>query len=147
LALIDAASALNTEVDQLGGSFSSSTASALPIVWLASQCDAFRQTADAWWRKGAWHDLVFYQISNIDSTVPGNLTINGSGNYRVVAIASGRILLALSQTRPLSPATRTSASYLEKINASATRNGDATSPDKEFTNDSPSATFNDRLAY
>lgn len=147
LALIDDASAFNTEIEQLGGSFSSSTASALPIVWLASQCDAFRQTADAWWRKGAWQDLVFYQISNIDSTLPGNLKVNGDGNYRVVAIASGRTLSSLSQTRPLSPATRTSASYLEKLNSSATRNGDATSPDKEFTNDSPSATFNDRLAY
>ncbi len=145
--LLGDASVLGNAVEQLGGSFSSSTASALPIIWFASQCDAFRQTADTWWQKGAWQDLVFYQVSNIDSTLGGNLTINDSGNHRVIAIASGRSLAALNQVRPVSPATRSISGYLEGKNAHATRNGDATAPDKEFSALPTSAAFNDRLAY
>ena len=72
---------------------------------------------------------------------PGTLTVNGTGNYRVVTLAAVRTLAG--QTRgPMNV-----AAFLEGINADPSRNGDANAPAAAFTSALPSATFNDRLAY
>ena len=71
----------------------------------------------------------------------GKLQVNGTGNHRVVAISAGRALG--SQNR----ATRTSANFLEGINADSSRDGDAKTPATVFSNAPVSGTFNDRLAY
>ena len=167
--LLGDAANLSAKTDQLSGSFSSSTASALPIVWLAKQCDAFRQTANAWWRKGAWQDLVFYQISNIDSTLDGKLTINGIGNHRLVVISAGRRLYLpqLPSPTPDPPyswqnrSTRSTVNYFEcadsdpkypdrvpiQCNNHSSRDGNAATPDTKFWGAPPTRLFNDRLAY
>ena len=126
----------------LDSSLNSSASSALPIIWLSSRCDAFRDTADSWWNKNQWKNLVFYQISDATRTAtPGRLQVNQAGNYRVVVINAGRVLPAQNR------GTRTTANYFEGINADSTRDGDATTPSTTFINQPPSATFNDRLAY
>lgn len=131
----------------LDASLSSSTASAFPIIWLSSRCDAFRDTADSWWNNNQWKSLVFYQISDAThTTAPGRLKVNQVGNFRVVAINAGRALggpCPVSQCRN----TRISANYFEGINADLSRDGDATTPVIDFINQAPSASFNDRLAY
>ena len=133
--LLSAASTLDT-------SLNSSASSALPIIWLSSRCDAFRDTADSWWNNNQWKNLVFYQISDaIRSATPGRLQVNQSGNYRVVVINAGRALSGQNR------GTRTAANFFEGINADTSRNVDATAPTLTFINQSPSATFNDRLAY
>ena len=94
-----------------------------------------------WWSSNQWANTVFYQISGATMAQPGTLTVNGTGNYRVVTLAAGRTLAG--QTRgPMNV-----AAFLEGINADPSRNGDANAPAAAFTSALPSATFNDRLAY
>ena len=126
----------------LDSSLNSSASSALPIIWLSSRCDAFRETADSWWNNNQWKNLVFYQISDATRTAaPGRLQVNQAGNYRVVVVNAGRAIPGQNR------GTRTAANYFEGINADPTRDGDATAPSMTFINQPPSATFNDRLAY
>ena len=67
------ASALG-DANTLGTTLSSSAASAFPIIWLSSSCDAFRSTATSWWTDNQWQGLVFYQISDATlSASPGRL--------------------------------------------------------------------------
>ena len=135
------ASALG-DANTLGTTLSSSAASAFPIIWLSSSCDAFRETANSWWTYNQWQGLVFYQISDATlSASPGRLTINQTGNYRVVAINAGRALSGQNHS------SRSAANYFEDINADASRNGDAAAPVSTFSNAPVSGTFNDRLAY
>lgn len=125
----------------LDTSLNSSASSALPIIWLSSRCDVFRETADSWWNNNQWKNLVFYQISDVSSQAQGRLQVNQSGNYRVVVVNAGRALPGQNRL------TRTTANHFEGINADPTRDGDATAPSITFINQPPSATFNDRLAY
>lgn len=132
----------------------SSTASALPIIWLSSRCDAFRETADSWWNNNQWKNLVFYQISDANITAtPGKLKVNQTGNYRVVVINSGGILpLPCPQDPPViwqSHGARNAINFFEEINADNSRDNNADSPDISinFISKTQSSCFNDRLAY
>jgi hypothetical protein len=126
----------------LDASLNSSTSGALPIIWLSSRCDAFRETADSWWIKNQWKKLVFYQISDaLHTTAPGRLQVNQTGAYRLVVINAGRALPGQAS------GIRTSNNFFEGINADTSRDGDAATAKISFINQPPSATFNDRLAY
>lgn len=126
----------------LDASLSSSTASASPIVWLSSRCNAFRDTADSWWRMNEWKKLVFYQISDAELTAtPGKLKVNQSGNYRIVVVNAGRTLSGQNRSA------RKAADYFEGINADGSRNNNAAEADVNFIAQPPDASFNDRLAY
>ena len=72
---------------------------------------------------------------------PGKLTVNGTGTYRVVVLASGRALPGKSH------AIQTIDNFLEGINADVSRNLNAQNPATAFLSAPASATFNDRLAY
>ena len=65
----------------------------------------------------------------------------GSATYRVAALTAGRALGAQNR------ATRTTANFLEGINADTSRDGDAKTPVTVFVNAPVSGTFNDRLGY
>lgn len=131
---------LLTAANALDSPLSGTTATAFPIVWYSSRCDFMLPTAN-WWSSNQWANTVFYQISGATMAQPGTLTVNGTGNYRVVTLAAGRTLAG--QTRgPMNV-----AAFLEGINADPSRNGDANAPAAAFTSALPSATFNDRLAY
>jgi len=58
-----------------------------------------------------------------------------------VALSAGRAIGAQNR------ATRTTANFLESINADVSRDGDAKTPVVVFSNAPVSGTFNDRLAY
>jgi len=116
---------------------------AIPTVWYGSAC-LFLQPptgSSTWWTANDWKNLVFYQISDRIRPASGQLTVNGSGNYRAVAIATGKALP--TQDR----AVRESKSYLEGLNTDNSRNGDAQSPSPRFSVEAVSPNFNDRLAY
>ncbi len=132
--LLNAANALDN-------SLASTNASAFPMVWQSSRCDFLLPTATSWWTKNAWASTLFYQISNVSMSAPGKLRVNAAGTYRLVTLAAGRALGAQDRATP------NTASFLEGINADPTRDGDATAPVPDFTATTPSATFNDRLAY
>ena len=139
---LSTAGKLLSNAKALDASLNSSASGALPIIWLSSRCDAFRETADSWWINNQWKNLVFYQISDaLRTTAPGRLQVNQTGNYRIVVINAGRALAG--QTR----STRTTANFFEGINADASRDGDAAAAKISFINQPPSANFNDRLAY
>ena len=131
-------------VENLGASLPTSMAQGtVPTVWYSPACSFLRPNSSegTWWTSNRWKTLMFYQISSSTNTVPGTLKVNGSGSYRVVTLAAGRALAGQNRATP------TSASFLEGINAHLTRDGDATAPALDFTATTPSATFNDRLAY
>ena len=134
--LLAAAATLDSVLD-------SGSAEAQPTLWYGSAC-AFLQPpagSTSWWTANNWTNTTFYQISDRVRPASGNLQVNGTGNHRVVAISAGRALG--SQNR----ATRTSANFLEGINADSSRDGDAKTPATVFSNAPVSGTFNDRLAY
>lgn len=135
---------LNTllgQASQLDTLLSGTTASAAPIVWLASRCDFLLPNATTWWKDNQWANTLFYQISHPLQAMPGKLTVNGTGSHRLVAIAAGRALQ--TQNRNLASV----ANFLEAGHAHLSRDADATAPAAAFTSAPPSATFNDRLAY
>ena len=136
--LLNNASALDSGLD-------SGSAEAMPTVWYGSAC-AFLQPASgssSWWTANNWANTTFYQISDRvrAPASPGTLTVNGSGAYRVVAVSAGRVIG--TQNR----GTRTTANFLEGINADTSRDGDAKNPVTVFANAPVSGTFNDRLGY
>lgn len=116
---------------------------ATPTVWYGNACTFLKPPTGSatWWSANGWKNLVFYQISDRIRPSTGQLNVNGSGNYRAVAIAAGKALA--SQNR----ATRSVGNYLEGKNADNSRNGDAQSPSRQFSVDVVSPTFNDHLAY
>ena len=121
----------------------SSSAEAFPTLWFGSVC-AFLQPpsgSTSWWTANNWANTTFYQISDRIRPASGKLQVNGTGTYRVVALSAGRAIGAQNR------ATRTSANFLEGINADASRDGDAKTPVSVFSNAPVSGTFNDRLAY
>lgn len=148
-----ATTALNTTMTQVDAMLSSagtldsmldsSSAEAFPTLWFGSAC-AFMQPpsgSTSWWTANNWANTTFYQISDRVRAASGKLQVNGTGTYRVVALSAGRAIGAQNR------ATRTSANFLEGINADASRDGDAKTPVSVFSNAPVSGTFNDRLAY
>lgn len=142
--------ALLTAASNLDIPLTSTQASAFPMVWLSSRCDFLLPSGSSWWQDNLWAGLVFYQISSPTISEPGKLTVNGTGGYRVVALATGRALAGQNR------ATLSAADFLESTNngfitkddvVKKTRDGDATAPATAFTATPPSATFNDRLSY
>lgn len=134
--LLGSASALDAVVDSGG-------AEAFPTIWYGTAC-AFLQPASgstSWWTANNWTTLTFYQISNRVRQASGKLQIGGSGTYRAVALSAGRALTGQNR------ATRTTANFLEGINADTSRDGNAQTPAFGFVNSPLSSTFNDRLAY
>ncbi|UCV22178.1 hypothetical protein [Ferribacterium limneticum] len=117
---------------------------AAPPTWYGNACLFLTPATgdETWWTANAWKNVFFYQIADRVRPPIGLLTVNGSGNYRAVAIAAGKAL-PNTQNRTL----RETRSYLEKINADNSRNGDAQSPSPRFVTETVSPTFNDRLAY
>jgi hypothetical protein len=117
---------------------------AVPPSWYGQACQFLKPPTggQTWWSTHGWKKLFFYQISDRVRPPTGLLSINGSGNFRAVAIAAGKTLPA-TQNR----AVRDVRNYLEKINADNSRNGDAQAPSTRFVSEPSSATFNDRLAY
>jgi hypothetical protein len=152
---LSTAGKLLSAANTLDASLDSSTSGALPIIWLSSRCDAFRETADSWWINNQWKNLVFYQISEAMRTAaPGRLQVNQAGSYRVVVVTAGSPLPLpcppSAQTIDLqSHASRSISNYLEEINADTSRDGNADSPriSLNFISKPPSTCFNDRLAY
>ena len=148
-----ATSALNTTVNQLDTLLSSTgtldavldsgSAQAFPTIWYGSAC-AFLQPASgstSWWTANNWANTTFYQISDRVRATNGKLQVNGSGTYHVVALSAGRALSGQNR------ATRTTANFLEGINADTSRDGSAQTPVSGFAVSPLSSTFNDRLAY
>ena len=113
----------------------------VPTQWHGSACAILTSPAD-WWTKNNWKGLFFYQISDRIRPATGQLTVNGGGAHRAVVIAAGSPLAGL-QNRAL----RQVASYLEKGNADASRDGDAPAPTRTFQVETVSPVFNDRIAY
>jgi hypothetical protein len=111
--------------------------------WYGNACAFLRPSTGtpSWWAANNWANTTFYQISDRIRPASGKLQVNGTGTYRVVALSAGRAIG--TQNR----ATRTTANFLEGINADASRNGDAKTPVIVFSNAPVSGTFNDRLAY
>ena len=116
---------------------------AIPTVWYGNACLFLKPStgSSTWWVANDWKKLFFYQISDRIRPAIGQLTVNGSGNYRAIALAAGKALP--TQDRMI----RDSKSYLEGINADNSRNGDAQSPSPRFAVETVSPTFNDHLAY
>ncbi len=122
----------------------SGTAQAASITqWYGNACAFLRPASGtpSWWTANGWANVTFYQISDRVRPAVGKLTVNGSGAYRVVALGAGRAIGTQNRT------TRTTANYLEGINADVSRDGDARTPVVVFSNAPVSDTFNDRLAY
>ncbi|QKV57682.1 MAG: hypothetical protein HT580_10980 [Dechloromonas sp.] len=148
-----ATTALNTTINQLSTLLSSAgaldavldsgSAQAFPTIWYGTAC-AFLQPASgstSWWTANNWTTLSFYQISDRVRQASGKLQVGGSGTYRAVALSAGRALTGQNR------ATRTTANFLEGINADTSRDGNAQMPAIGFVNTPLSSTFNDRLAY
>lgn len=138
-------STLLGQASQLDTQLSGTTASAAPIVWLASRCDFLLPNVATWWKGNQWANTLFYQISHPLQAMPGQLTVNGAGSHRLLAIAAGRVLPPGAPTQ--NHAVASVVNFLEGGNAHLSRDADATAPVTTFTSAPPSATFNDRLAY
>ena len=122
----------------------SGTAQAASITqWYGNACAFLRPSSGtpSWWTANGWANVTFYQISDRVRPAVGKLTVNGSGAYRVVALSAGRAIGEQNRT------TRTTANFLEGINADVSRDGDARTPVVVFSSAPISNTFNDRLAY
>ena len=122
----------------------SGTAQAATVTqWYGSACAFLRPGSGtpSWWAANNWANTTFYQISDRVRPASGKLQVNGTGTYRVVALSAGRALG--TQNR----AARTTANFLEGINADASRDGDAKNPVTVFSNAPVSGTFNDRLGF
>lgn len=115
----------------------------VPTIWVGSSCAFLKPPIgiDSWWTANKWKNLVFYQISNQTHQAPGTLKVNGGGNYQTVVLASGKAIN--TQDRK----TRTTANFMEKINADSSRDNFAITPSVSFTTQPLSSSFNDRLAY
>ncbi len=148
-----ATTALNATVNQLNTLLASAgaldavldsgSAEAFPTIWYGTAC-AFLQPAGgstSWWTANNWTTLTFYQIGDRMRAASGKLQVGGSGTYRVVTLSAGRALSGQNR------ATRTTANFLEGINADTSRDGNAQTPITGFANTPLSTTFNDRLAY
>lgn len=109
---------------------------ALSIVWPAHpSCDwikAATTSSGSSWQGNEWQRWILVQLNN--PSIAGNLTVNGAGNYPIITLAPGPLLGGRTGDS-LDP-----THYLDGANAT----GPTT---KQYITGSPSATFNDRLAY
>lgn len=128
---------------KLAQPLSTSTASALPIIWLSQRCEFLRTGTSSWWHANRWADSVFYQFSSPSAIYPGQLTVNGRSGYRLVALAAGRSLAGQQRNGP-GPGV---GDFLEGINADPSRNPPAAAPSAKFVSSPTSGQFNDQLAY
>lgn len=130
--------------DNLDSLLESSMAKAgTPTVWYTAAC-TFLQPATGsktWWTAHAWNTLFFYQLSDQIRPEIGKLQVNGTSKLRAVVLAAGRAING--QDRSI----RQSGSFLEGKNQDTSRNGDAKSPVTQFSSETVSTNFNDRLAY
>ncbi len=133
--------ALLSQANILDNSLASTNATATPIIWLSSRCDFLLESAPGWWKYNQWANSVFYQFGAPLQATPGKLTVNGAGNYRLVALVAGKAFA--TQNR----AVLAVANFLEGSNADSSRDGLAGAPTINFISQPPSSTFNDRLAY
>lgn len=120
----------------------SSRATAFPMIWNSPFCNFLSPTAGStWWHANRWERLVFYQISSPQQQLPGRIRINGNAGHRLVSIAAGPPVAGQTS--------RTShiADYLENLNASPSREGEARTPSPDFVSAPSSSSFNDRLSY
>lgn len=132
---------LLTQANNLSNNISATSASALPIVWLASRCDFLLPSKATWWSNNQWANTIFYQIGAPLMATANKLTINGNGSYRTVTIAGGKMLTGQNH------ATLTVSNFLEGSNADNSRDAQALTPTAGFISKPISSTFNDRLAY
>ena len=112
--------------------------------WYGNACAFLRPASGtpSWWAANNWASTTFYQISDRVRAASGKLQIHGvTGTYRVVVLSAGRALGAQNRT------TRTTANFLEGINADTSRDVDAKTPVTVFANAPVLGTFNDRLGY
>lgn len=154
--LLDKASILDASLE------SSLAGAVTPTVWYGSACSILKPSTgqDTWWVANKWAGLFFYQISDRVRPTTGRLTVNGTGNYRSVVLAAGKVLCQPDTNDP-SKCTldaagkpvywdisiRETTRFLEGKNQDTTRNGDAKSPVTQFSSGTVSPMFNDRLAY
>lgn len=129
------------QTGKLAENIKGSTASAFPMVWNSPRCDFLNPGQYSWWHDNRWSENLFYQISSPLQAAPGKLTVNAAGKYRLVVLASGPGLPGQHRNIP------SVGNFLEGINASPTRNGEAISPSPDFSGAAPGPGFNDRLAY
>ena len=106
------------------------------MVWAADAC-AFLTDESGWWQRNAWHDTLFYQVSDPLNPQARNLSIDGKAGRALAVIAAGRPLQGQNR-----PSTRVE-DYLEGANAAASRNGEALAPSPAFS----TGQGNDRIAY
>lgn len=116
---------------------------AVPTIWNGDACAFVKPPtgSDTWWGANNWSSFTFYQISNRIRPQTGILSVNGSGNYRTVTMATGKAIVG--QVRSV----RETQNFLEGKNANSTRNGNAQSPATQFSSGALSPTFNDHLSY
>ena len=121
---------------------------ATPTIWHGSACQFLKPPtgSSSWWTANEWKNLFFYQISDRVRPSVGQLTVNGSGNYRTVTIAAGKALTENDRVARKS-ANRRAENYLDGKNADISRDGDAQSPSPRLFVEPVSPTFNDHLAY
>jgi hypothetical protein len=143
-ALIDS---LLTQANTLDNDISATTASAGPLIWLASRCDFLLPSKATWWSNNKWANTVFYQISTPLMATAGKLKVNGVGSYRTVTLAAGKKLPVPTLPPPCPERLPLIEQFLEDINADNSRNGLALTPTTGFISKPISSTFNDRLAY
>jgi hypothetical protein len=152
-ALSETTALVNTLLSQattLGSDLSTTTASAGPLIWLASRCDFLLTSKATWWSNNQWANTIFYQIGTPLMATAGKLTVNGRGNYRTVTLAAGKALSL--PVPPFTPPrqnrlTLTTEHFFEETNADSSRDGQALTPVTGFISKPVSSTFNDRLAY
>lgn len=127
----------------LGQNLHSNPAEAFPTLWYGSRCAFLQPGTDntSWWLANQWANSTFFQISSRTRSSEGRLQVNGSGNYRSVAISAGQAIG--TQER----GSKRSANYFENLNADTSRDADATSPSPYFISRPTTPEFNDRLAY
>lgn len=140
-------SSLLTQANALDNDISATTASAGPVIWLASRCDFLLPSKATWWSNNKWANTVFYQIGAPLVATAGKLKINGAGSYRTVTLAAGKKLPIPTLPPPCPERLPLVEQFLEDINADNSRNGLALNPATEFISKPISSTFNDRLAY
>jgi len=119
----------------------SSLASAFPMVWNGARCNFLNLGTASWWNNNRWADSLFYQISKPLKGARPTLTVNDSGAYPLVVIASGPALPGQQRGMP------GIINFLEGINAAPSRDGDALAPNRHFSASAPGPGFNDRLSW
>lgn len=133
---IDDARQLAGALDAITTLSGAQAATAWPMVWAAEAC-GFLSDETGWWQRNAWHDALFYQVSDPLNPQLRNLSVDGKAGLALAVIAAGRPLSGQNR-----PSTRIE-DFLEGANAASSRNGEAPAPSPVFS----SKQGNDRIAY